>query len=200
MRLSRIPKYAELENKLFDKYILTILPFCGILPLQSEEKPMSEGKSFTASEVGTLVESLRADFKVVIDVVAPLPGRLAAVENRLERLETRVESVETSVGSIDTKVELLTDRLGGVETKLERVDAKVELLTTKFEKTDTKLDLLTTKVLVLTEGVLPLPNKLEKVENELGRLGTRAGSLEDVIRVAIPTVNARLTHLETKAG
>ena len=39
-------------------------------------------KTFSSNEVGTLVESLRADFRAVVEVVAPIPERLTAVEER----------------------------------------------------------------------------------------------------------------------
>ena len=64
----------------------------------------------------------------------------------------------------------------------------------------TMLESIETKLTLLTEVVAPLPGRLSAVENRLERLETRVGSLEDVIRVAVPTINSRLTHLETKAG
>ena len=38
------------------------------------------GETFSSTEVGILIESLRADFRTVAEVVAPIPERLTAKE------------------------------------------------------------------------------------------------------------------------
>ena len=54
---------------------------------------------FTAREVGVLIESLRSEFHVVAEVVAPLPERLLAVEERLSAVENKLTSVEDVIRS-----------------------------------------------------------------------------------------------------
>jgi BMFP domain-containing protein YqiC len=73
-------------------------------------------KTFTSTEVGTLIESLRADFRAVAEVVAPIPERLSAVENRLEKVEIRLTSVEDvvriAIPSLSARVSVLETKAG----------------------------------------------------------------------------------------
>ena len=57
---------------------------------------MEEDK-FTAREVATLIEDLRSEFKVVLDVVVPLREDMLEVKERLSALETRMLSLEDVV-------------------------------------------------------------------------------------------------------
>ena len=76
-------------------------------------KPAKE--TFTTTEVGTLVEGLRSEFRTVVEVVAPLPGRLSAVEDRLSRVEVRLTGVEDAVR---IALPSLSKRVSRIETKL----------------------------------------------------------------------------------
>lgn len=58
-------------------------------------KPNKPAKdTYTATEVGTLLESVDQKFKHVMEVVSPLPDRLLAVEGRLSMVETEVRSLK----------------------------------------------------------------------------------------------------------
>ena len=52
---------------------------------------------FTAREVAVLVEDLKSEFRAVVEVVAPLPERLFAVEERLAGVEKRLTGVEDGI-------------------------------------------------------------------------------------------------------
>lgn len=73
-------------------------------------------KTFSNTEVGVLVESLRADFRAVAEVVAPIPERLSAVEERLTVVETEVRSlkdvVRIAIPSLSTRVSTLEAKAG----------------------------------------------------------------------------------------
>jgi len=71
-------------------------------------------KAFSNTEVGVLVESLRADFRAVTEVVAPIPERLTAVEERLSSVENRLMRVEDVVR---VAVPSLSNRVSVLETK-----------------------------------------------------------------------------------
>ena len=49
-------------------------------------------------------------------------------------------------------------------------------------------------------SLLPLIDRMEKVENRLARVEERLTSVEDVIRIAFPAINARFTRIEMKLG
>lgn len=73
-------------------------------------------KIFSSTEVGVLVESLRADFRTVAEVVAPIPERLTAVEERLSAVENRLTGVEdvvrVAVPSINVRLTKLEAKVG----------------------------------------------------------------------------------------
>ncbi|OGW84897.1 MAG: hypothetical protein A3C35_06880 [Omnitrophica bacterium RIFCSPHIGHO2_02_FULL_46_11] len=71
--------------------------------------------NFTAREVAVLVEDLKSEFRTVVEVVAPLPERLSAVEERLGVVETRLTSVEDVL-----RIALpdLSKRVSRIESKL----------------------------------------------------------------------------------
>jgi hypothetical protein len=79
-------------------------------------KKHKNDKAFSSAEVGTLVESLRADFRAVTEVVAPLPGRLTAVEEKLSAVEDRLIRVEdvvrVAILSLSTRVSTLETKVG----------------------------------------------------------------------------------------
>lgn len=61
-------------------------------------KPSKPAKdTYTVTEVGTLLKSVEQKFKHVMEVVAPLPDRLSAVEVRLSAVETEVRSLKNVV-------------------------------------------------------------------------------------------------------
>ncbi len=72
-------------------------------------------KTFSNTEVGVLVESLRADFRTVAEVVAPIPERLTAVEERLSSVEDRLTGVEDAVR---IAIPSLSRRVSILETKV----------------------------------------------------------------------------------
>ena len=56
---------------------------------------------------------------------------------------------------------------------------------------------------VIAEAVvslLPLKDRMEKVENRLSRVEDRLTNVEDVIRAAFPAINQRFTRIEAKLG
>ena len=69
---------------------------------------------FSAREVAVLVEDLKSEFHTVVEIVAPLPERLSAVEVRLEKVEVRLASLE---GAFRTVIPDLTRRVSRLETK-----------------------------------------------------------------------------------
>ena len=73
-----------------------------------------DNKTFTSTEVGTLVEDLKSSFRAVTEVVAPLPGRLSAVEEKLGKLEVRVGSLEDVVR---IAIPSLNSRVSALEAK-----------------------------------------------------------------------------------
>ncbi|MBI4711075.1 MAG: hypothetical protein HY767_01220 [Candidatus Omnitrophica bacterium] len=74
------------------------------------------GKMFSSTEVGTLIEELRSDFRAVVEVVAPLPERLTRVEERLSAVENRLIRVEdvvrVAIPSLSTRVSTLEAKVG----------------------------------------------------------------------------------------
>jgi len=79
-----------------------------------QNKERKTDRIFSGTEVGTLVESLRADFRTVAEVVAPIPERLTAVEVRLTHVENRLISVEDV---IRVAIPSLSNRVSTLETK-----------------------------------------------------------------------------------
>ena len=50
------------------------------------------------------------------------------------------------------------------------------------------------------EAVEPLPERLEKVEERLACIESEVRSLKDVVSIALPDLNKRVTRLEAKVG
>lgn len=79
-----------------------------------ENMPDQKG-NYTTTEVGTLVEALRGEFRAVVEVVAPLPDRLTAVENRLTNVETEVRGLK----------DVVRIAIPAIHNRLERIETKV---------------------------------------------------------------------------
>ena len=54
-------------------------------------------KSFTSTEVGTMLESLRSEFHTVSEVIIPMREDIAEIKDRLTAVETRLIRVEDIV-------------------------------------------------------------------------------------------------------
>ena len=52
----------------------------------------------------------------------------------------------------------------------------------------------------VVEVVSPLSERMDKVENRLGVLETKVDTLSDAVRVALPSLNQRVSKLEAKIG
>jgi hypothetical protein len=59
---------------------------------------------------------------------------------------------------------------------------------------------LRTDIRAVAEAVAPIPERLTAVEVRLGVVETEVRSLKDVVRVAVPSINVRLSNLEAKVG
>jgi len=74
------------------------------------------GKIFSATEVGTLVESLRGDIRAVAEGVTYLHSDMDDVKTRLSSLEVEARSVKDvlriAVPSINTRLNRLEVRTG----------------------------------------------------------------------------------------
>ena len=75
--------------------------------------------TFTAREVGVLIESLRSEFRIVsegLKLLMPLLDRMDNVEQRLARVEERLTSVEDVVRiafpTINKRFERIETKLG----------------------------------------------------------------------------------------
>ena len=77
---------------------------------------MSEEENFTPGRVASLIEGLRGEFKVVLDVILPLRQDMVEVKERLSAVETRVGSLEdvvrVAIPNLATRVERLETKAG----------------------------------------------------------------------------------------
>jgi hypothetical protein len=75
---------------------------------------MSEDRTFTATEVGTLIESFDRKLTMVAEGVSGLTVRMDRVEIRLSAVEARLTSVEDAVR---VAIPSLTRRVDRLESK-----------------------------------------------------------------------------------
>ncbi len=68
-------------------------------------------KTFTATEVGTLVESFRNDLSVVAEKVGELSGKVENLDERLARVESDVTVVKDAVKVAIPAIHKRLDRL-----------------------------------------------------------------------------------------
>lgn len=73
-------------------------------------------ENFTPGQVGTLLEAMDRKIDLLTEIVAPLPEKMAAVENRLEKVEFRLTCVEDAVRvalpNLNKRVEILEKKVG----------------------------------------------------------------------------------------
>ena len=74
---------------------------------------MDKEGDFTRNEVAALVENLRADFRVVAEVVLPLRDDMIEVKERLSAVEIEVRSLKDVVA---VAIPDLTRRVGRLES------------------------------------------------------------------------------------
>ena len=85
-------------------------------------KPKKRADSYTVTEVGTLIEDLRGQFRAVVEGVGPLPNRFSAVEERLSAVEDRLFFVENRLSGVESAVRValpgLSKRVACLESKI----------------------------------------------------------------------------------
>ena len=62
----------------------------------------------------------------------------------------------------------------------------------------TLIEDLEKKIDTVLEIVSPIPGKLEKIDDRLVAVETRLQTVEDAVRVTLPTIHKRLDKIETK--
>ena len=77
-----------------------------------------ENRSFTATEVGTLVDSFRKDLSVVAEGVSMLLSWKEKVDVRLDRVDSRLDSIEGRLDAIFLVIPPLSQRVSRLESKL----------------------------------------------------------------------------------
>ncbi len=76
---------------------------------------MSEQKrEYSATEVGTILESVERKFDFLAELVAPMPERLEKIENRLGVLEIDVRSIKDV---LRIEIPSMRSRIGVLEVK-----------------------------------------------------------------------------------
>ena len=88
--------------------------------------PKASGGSSEKERFEVLLEEMRSQFRLVLESLSGLTGRVEAVEKRMERLEHRLERVEQ-------KMELLQSALLGHSTDVQGLRRDVRSLTERFE-------------------------------------------------------------------
>ena len=81
-------------------------------PERRLEEEMSKGENFTPNQVAAIVEDLKSEFKVVLDVVIPLRKDMVEVKERLSAVEGEVRSLK------DVVVCSVLPRITRLETKV----------------------------------------------------------------------------------
>ncbi|OGX10955.1 MAG: hypothetical protein A2351_04240 [Omnitrophica bacterium RIFOXYB12_FULL_50_7] len=64
----------------------------------------------------------------------------------------------------------------------------------------TLVESLQTDIRSVSEGVISLHSDMDDVKTRLSSVEVELRSLKDVVRVAVPSINVRLSNLEAKAG
>lgn len=95
-------------------------------------KKSSKSNTFTASQVGTLIEELRSDFKVFGEGLVVLTSKVDVLDGKVDVLDSRVSSLELRM----TGVEI---RLTSVETRLTRVEIVLKPLHTMLSNHESRI-------------------------------------------------------------
>ena len=103
--------------------------------------------TFTAREVGTLIEDLHAKFGTVVEQLRDLQEKIdtntgMVAENRQELMMhgIRLSGIEGKITKINGKLAQIECRLGKVESKLGKIEEDVGVIKTDFSKRLTTLE------------------------------------------------------------
>ena len=77
--------------------------------------PKEDNKSFTAAQVGVLMENLEKKIDVALEILTPIPDRLEKIEDRLDTLEGDMKIVKDGIRIV---LHDLTKRVEKIETKV----------------------------------------------------------------------------------
>ena len=77
---------------------------------------MTNEKAFTATEVGTMFDSLKSEIRIIAEVVVPLREDMIEVKSRLTAVETEVRSLKDvmkiAIPALSQRVTLLETKIG----------------------------------------------------------------------------------------
>ena len=98
-----------------------------------------EDRAFSTTEVGTLLESLRSEFKVFGEGLTSLLEWKDRVDSRLDRIEGRLTAVEDRLSAVEYRLGLVEGRLTSVEGRLGRVEDAVLSTSSRVSRLETKV-------------------------------------------------------------
>lgn len=129
-----------------------------------KEKPNSEKRSsgFTATEVGSMLESIGKEIRVVAEGHSDLDRRLGDLEveihgntEKLNMLQIVSGVTKDKVSHLDNRVSLLDKKVGNLDQKVSQLDQKVSQLDQKVSQVGVELK----------SEIRELGNRLTGVEN-----------------------------------
>jgi chromosome segregation ATPase len=119
------------------------------------KKPKAKGKpkskSFTPAQVGALIESFKADFRIFGEKLKSLDEKVESIaKNQAYTLE-RITTIELKIVSIEERLKKLEERLSKVEEEIIEIKREIKEIKAKLDR---KVDITEFKMLEMRVSAL----------------------------------------------
>ena len=124
--------------------------------------PKKPKDTFTAREVGAILESLRSEFRTFGEQLRATNRRLDVIEAEVARQAERLTMVELRLTSIET-------RLTNVEARLDKVEARLDKVEARLTDIEARLTRLETRVINLESHATDTDDTLKEISDWIRR-------------------------------
>ncbi len=140
--------------------------------------------AYTPTEVGTLIDGFKGEFKIFGEKLDSMSGKLDATYEQTSINTEKISLLEIAVQSIAADLKALTNKVGALTADLKALTDKVGALTADLKALVDKVSKNTDAIAALTASIDKLANtKLDREEFHI--LETRVSALETKL-AAIP--------------
>jgi methyl-accepting chemotaxis protein len=165
------------------------------LAMKNPKSKTGPKNAYTPTEVGTLIDGFKSDFKLFGEKLDSMSVKLDATYEQTARNTEKIALLEAAVQSIASDLRILTQRVDELTQRVDKLTQRVDELTQRVDKLTQRVDELTQRVNAIAEKVEKNTEAIAMLAKSIDKLATTKLDREE-----FHVLESRVNALENKVA